>query len=76
LSHQNLPSDGASCHALGVVGKFSLNKGVSSWFHNVSIFNDEVIETIFSLKTHLNKIYIMEFGHTLGIVKKLSMHRI
>jgi hypothetical protein len=38
-----------SCHVLGVVGKFSMNNGVSSWFHNVSIYSEEVIE---------NKIFI------------------
>jgi hypothetical protein len=32
------------CHVLGVVGKFSMNKGVSSWFHNVSIYSEKVIE--------------------------------
>jgi len=47
LSHQNLPSDGASCHVFGVVGKFSMNKGVSSWFHNVSTFSEEIIENNF-----------------------------
>jgi len=31
-------------HALGFVGKFSMNKGVSSWFHNVSTYNEEIIE--------------------------------
>jgi hypothetical protein len=65
-----------SCHALGVIGKLSMNKGVSSWFHNVSINNEEVIENKFLLKIHLNKKIIMEFGHTLGIVKKLSIHKI
>ncbi len=49
LSHWNLPNDGVSCHVLGVVGKFSMNQGVSSWFHNVSTYNEEVIE---------NKIFI------------------
>jgi hypothetical protein len=44
LSHWNLPNDGAYCHALGVVGKFSMNKGVSSWFHNVSTYSEKVIE--------------------------------
>ncbi len=53
-----------------------MNKGVSSWFHNVSINNEEVIENKFLLKIHLNKKIIMEFGHTLGIVKKLSIHKI
>ncbi len=38
-----------SCHVLGVVEKFSMNKGVSNWFHNVSTYNEEVIE---------NKIFI------------------
>ncbi len=33
-----------SCHALGVVGKFSMNKGVSSWFHNASTYSEKVIE--------------------------------
>jgi len=35
------------CHALGVVGKFSMNKGVLSWFHNVSIYIEEIIEKTF-----------------------------
>jgi hypothetical protein len=51
----NLPNHGASHHALGVVGKFSMNKGVSSWFHNVSTCSEEVIEKKNSLKIHLNK---------------------
>jgi len=41
------PNHGVSCHAFGVVGKFLMNKGVSSWFHNVSTYN-EVIENKFS----------------------------
>jgi hypothetical protein len=53
-----------------------MNKGVSSWFHNVSICSEEVIENKFLLKNHLNKKIIMEFGHNLGIVRKLSIHRI
>jgi hypothetical protein len=33
------------CHALGGVGKPSMSsKGASSWFHNVSNYNGEVIE--------------------------------
>jgi len=36
----------------------------------------KLLKTNFSLKIHLNQIYIMEFGHTLGIVKKLSVHTI
>jgi len=59
-----------------VVGKFSMNKDVSSWFHNISTYNEEVIETIFSLKFHLSKKIIMEFRHIFVIVKKLSIHRI
>jgi len=48
LLHWNPPNDGASCHAFGVIAKFSMNKGVSSWFHNVSTYNEEIIEnTIF-----------------------------
>jgi hypothetical protein len=39
-----------SCHVLGVVGKFSMNKGVLNWFHNVSTFNEEVIENKFFIK--------------------------
>jgi len=50
LSHWNLPNDGASCHALGVVGKCSMNKGVSSWFHNVLTYNEEIIENIFFIE--------------------------
>ncbi len=53
-----------------------MNKGVSSWFHNVSTYSEEIIETNFSLKIHLNKKITMEFGHTLGIIGKLSIHRI
>jgi hypothetical protein len=53
-----------------------MNKGVSTWFYNVSTYNAEVIENYFSLKIHLNKKIIMEFGHTLGIVRKLSIHMI
>jgi hypothetical protein len=33
-----------SCHAFGVVGKFSMNKGVSSWCHNISPYSEKVIE--------------------------------
>jgi hypothetical protein len=33
-----------SCDALAVVGNFSMNKGVSSWFHNVSTYSEEGIE--------------------------------
>jgi hypothetical protein len=43
------------CHALGVVGKFLMNKGVSSWFHNVSTYSEEVIENKNFMKIHLNK---------------------
>jgi len=46
------------CHALGGVGKPSMSKGASSWFHNVSNYNGEVIEYVeqfFSLKIHLNQ---------------------
>ncbi len=46
------------CHALGGVGKPSMTKGASSWFHNVSNYNGEVIEYVeqfFSLKIHLNQ---------------------
>jgi len=32
------------CHALGGVGKPAMSKGASSWFHNVSNYNEEVIE--------------------------------
>ncbi len=45
-----------SCHVLGVVGKFSMNKGVSSWFHNVSTYSDKVIENKIFMKIHLNEI--------------------
>jgi hypothetical protein len=27
-----------------IIGKFSMNKGVSSWFHNVSTYSEEGIE--------------------------------
>jgi hypothetical protein len=50
LSQWNLPSDGASCHALGVVGNFSMNKGVLSWFHNVSTYSEKVIENNFFIE--------------------------
>jgi len=43
------------CHAFGVVGKFSMNKGVSSWFHNVSTYNEGSENKIF-MKIHLNEI--------------------
>jgi hypothetical protein len=36
-----------SCHAHGVIGKLSMNKGVST-------YNAKVIENHFSLKIHLN----------------------
>jgi hypothetical protein len=49
---------------------------VSSWFHNVSTYSEEVIEKKNSLKIHLNRKIVMEFGHTLGIVRKISIHRI
>jgi len=39
-----------SCHVLGVVGKFSMNKDVSSWFHNVSTYNEKVIENNFFIE--------------------------
>ncbi len=45
-----------SCHALGLVGKFSMNKGVSSWLHNVSPYSEEVIENKLFFKFHLNEI--------------------
>ncbi len=35
------------CHAFGVIGEVSMNKGVLSWFHNVSTYNAEVIENYF-----------------------------
>jgi len=54
VSHWNLPNDGVSCHVLGVVGKFSMNKGVSSWFHNVSTYSEKLLKTKFSLKIHIN----------------------
>jgi hypothetical protein len=39
-----------------------MNKGVSSWFHNVSTYNEEVIE---NLKIHLNqKIYNGIWAHS------------
>jgi len=44
-----------SCHALGIVGKFSMNKGVSSWFHNVSTYSEEAIENKIFMKSHLNE---------------------
>jgi len=44
-----------SCHAFGVIGKFSMNKSVSSWFHNVSTFSEEFIEKKFFMKIHLNQ---------------------
>ncbi len=43
------------CHVLCVVGNFSMNKGVSSWFHNVSTYSEEVIENNFFIEIHLNK---------------------
>jgi hypothetical protein len=33
-----------------------MNKGVSSWFHNVSTYSEEVIEKKNSLKIHLNNL--------------------
>ncbi len=39
-----------SCHAFGVIGKFSMNKGVLSWFHNVSTYSEEVIENKFFIE--------------------------
>jgi hypothetical protein len=32
-----------------------MNKGVSSWFHVVSTYSEEVTENKFLLKIHLNK---------------------
>jgi hypothetical protein len=58
-----------------VVGNFSMNKDVSSWFHNVSTNSEEVIENKIFMKIQMKQI-IMEFGPTLGIVRKLSIHRI
>jgi hypothetical protein len=53
-----------------------MNKGVSTWFYNVSTYSAEIIENYFSFKIHSNKKYIMEFGHTLAIVRKISVHMI
>jgi hypothetical protein len=49
------PNHGVSCHACGVVEKISMNKGVSSWFHNVSTYSEEAIENNFFMKIHLNE---------------------
>jgi hypothetical protein len=35
---------------VGVIGKFLMNKGVSSWFQNVSTYSEEVIENIFFIE--------------------------
>ncbi len=32
-----------------------MNKGVSSWFHNVSIYSEKVIENKNFMKIHLNE---------------------
>jgi hypothetical protein len=53
LSHWNFANDGASCHVFGVVGKFSMNKGVSNWFHNVLTYSEEVIENNFFIENSL-----------------------
>ncbi len=34
------PNNGASCCALGIVGKSSTNKGALSWFHNFVMLKD------------------------------------
>jgi hypothetical protein len=36
----------------------------------------KLLKTFFSFKIHLNKKHIMEFGHTLGIVRKISIHKV
>jgi len=53
-----------------------MNKGVSSWFHNVSTYSEKIILNIFFIENSFKYIYIMEFGHTFGIVRKKSIHRI
>jgi len=54
-----------SCHALCVVGKFSMNKNVSSWFHNVSTYSEKVIENKNFMKIHLNEtIYNEIWAHS------------
>ncbi len=65
-----------SCHVFGVVKKFSMNKGVSSLFHYVSTYTEEIIENKIFLKVHFNEQIIMEFGPTFGIVTKLLIRRI
>jgi hypothetical protein len=50
-----IPKLGVFCHALGVIGKFSMNKGVSSWFHNVSTYSEEGIKNKIFMKIHLNE---------------------
>ncbi len=55
LSHWNLPNHGVSCHVLGVVRKFSMNKGVSSLFHYVSTYSEEIIENKIFMKVHFNE---------------------
>ncbi len=47
-----------SCHAYGVVGKLLMNKGVSSWFHNVSTYSVKVIENYFFIENSFIYIYI------------------
>jgi hypothetical protein len=39
------------------IGNLSMSIGALSWFHNVSIYNEKVIEcwTIFSLKINLSQ---------------------
>jgi len=44
-----------SCHAFGVLGKSLMNKSVSSWFHNVSTYSEEVFENKNFMKIHLNE---------------------
>jgi len=44
LSHWDLPNHGASCRTLGTIGKPSMDKGATSWFHNFLTYIVKVIE--------------------------------
>ncbi len=51
------PNHGTSCCALGTIGKLTMSRGVSNWFHNVLTYGREVIEywTNFPFTIYLNQ---------------------
>jgi hypothetical protein len=53
-----------------------MNKVYQVGFIMFQLIMKKLLKTFFSLKIHLNKKIIMEFGQTIGIVRKLSIHKI